>query len=67
MSQKVTTIFSNSTNSAISTVSTGTGMVADAMGNAAGRLYQSMSGSSSSTPSFKDKEGYMSDKLKGNS
>mgnify|MGYP005807581267 FL=1 len=67
LSQKVTTIFSNSTNSAISTVSTGTGMVADAMGNAAGRLYQSMSGSSSSTPYFKDKEGYMGDKLKGNS
>lgn len=67
LSQKVTTIFNNSTNSAISTVSTGTGMVADAMGNAAGRLYQSMSGSSSSTPYFKDKEGYMGDKLKGNS
>ena len=67
LSQKVTTIFSNSTNSAISSVSTGTGMMADAMGNAAGRMSQSMSGSSSSTPYFKDKHGYMGDKLKGNS
>lgn len=67
LSQKVTTIFSNSTNSAISSVSTGTGMMADAMGNAAGRMSQSMSGSSSSTPYFKDKNGYMGDKLKGNS
>lgn len=67
LSQKVTTIFSNSTNSAISSVSTGTGMMADAMGNAAGRMSQSMSGSSSSTPYFKDKDGYMGDKLKGNS
>lgn len=67
LSQKVTTIFSNSTNSAISSVSTSTGMMADAMGNAAGRMSQSMSGSSSSTPYFKDKDGYMGDKLKGNS
>ena len=67
LSQKVTTIFSNSTNSAISSVSTGTGMMADAMGNAVGRMSQSMSGSSSSTPYFKDKDGYMGDKLKGNS
>lgn len=67
LSQKVTTIFSNSTNSALSSVSTGTGMMADAMGNAAGRMSQSMSGSSSSTPYFKDKDGYMGDKLKGNS
>ncbi|NGY37272.1 conjugative transposon protein TraJ [Flavobacterium sp. XN-5] len=67
LSQKVTTIFSNSTNSAISSVSTGAGMMADAMGNAAGRMSQSMSGSSSSTPYFKDKDGYMGDKLKGNS
>lgn len=67
LSQKVTTIFSNSSNSALSSVSTGAGMMADAMGNAAGRMSQSMSGSSSSTPYFKDKDGYMGDKLKGNS
>ncbi|WP_435302831.1 conjugative transposon protein TraJ [Flavobacterium aestuarii] len=67
LGQKVTSIFSNSTNSAINTASAGAGMATDAMGNAAGRMVQSMSGSSSSSPYFKDKESYMGDKLKGNS
>jgi conjugative transposon TraJ protein len=67
LGQKVTSIFSNSTNSAINTASAGAGMAVDAMGNAAGRMSQSMSGSSSSAPYFKDKESYMGDKLKGNS
>ena len=67
LGQKVTSIFSNSTNSAINTASAGAGMAADAMGNLAGRMSQSMSGSSSSAPYFKDKESYMGDKLKGNS
>jgi hypothetical protein len=42
-------------------------MVADAMGNAAGRMYQSMSDSGNSAPYFKDKDNYMADKLKGKS
>jgi conjugative transposon TraJ protein len=67
LGQKVTSIFSNSTNSAINTASAGAGMVSDAMGNLAGRMSQSMSGSSSSAPYFKDKGSYMGDKLKGNS
>ncbi|MFV8347569.1 conjugative transposon protein TraJ [Flavobacterium sp. ZB4P13] len=67
LGQKVTSIFSNSTNSAVNTASAGAGMVVDAMGNAAGRMSQSMSGSSSASPYFKDKESYMSNKLKGNS
>jgi conjugative transposon TraJ protein len=67
LGQKVTSIFSNSTNSAINTASAGAGMAADVMGNAAGRMVQSMSGSSGSSPYFKDKESYMGDKLKGNS
>ena len=67
LSQKVTTIFSNSTNSAVSSVGTGASMMADAMGNAASRMSQSMSGSSSSTPYFNDKNSNMGDKLKGNS
>jgi conjugative transposon TraJ protein len=67
LGQKVTSIFSSSTNSAINTASAGAGMVADAMGNAAGRMSQSMAGSSNSSPHFKDKESYMGDKLKGNS
>ena len=67
LSQKVTTIFSNSTNSAVSSVGTGASMMADAMGNAASRMSQSMSGSSSSTPYFNDKNSNMGDKIKGNS
>jgi conjugative transposon TraJ protein len=67
LGQKVTSIFSNTTTSAVNSVSSGAGMVVDGMGNAAGRMSQSMSGSSSSSPYFKDKESYMGDKLKGNS
>ncbi|OUL62610.1 conjugative transposon protein TraJ [Flavobacterium sp. AJR] len=67
LGQKVTSIFSNSTSSAIGTVSQGAGMAADAMGNAAGRISQSMSSSGNTSPYFKDKESYMGNKLKGNS
>lgn len=67
LGQKVTSLFSNSTNSAVNTASAGTGMVVDAMGNAAGRMSQSLSGSGASAPYFKDKDSYMGDKLKGNS
>ncbi|MFW0738470.1 conjugative transposon protein TraJ [Flavobacterium sp. T12S277] len=65
LGQKVTSMFSNSTTSVVNTTSQGTTMVADAMGNAAGRMYQSMSDSGTSTPYFKDKDNYMADKLKG--
>ena len=41
--QKVTSLFSSTSRSAINTVSSGTGMVADAMGNAAGRMSTSIS------------------------
>lgn len=67
LGQKVTSIFSNTATSAVNSASSGAGMVVDGMGNAAGRMSQSMSGSSSSSPYFKDKESYMGDKLKGNS
>jgi conjugative transposon TraJ protein len=67
LGQKVTTIFSSSTNSTINTAAAGAGMVGDAMGNAAGRMYQSMQESGNQGPYFKDKESYMGDKLKGNS
>jgi conjugative transposon TraJ protein len=67
LGQKVTSIFSSSTNAVVNTTSAGAGMVGDAMGNATGRMTQSMSGSGSSAPYFKDKESYMGDKLKGNS
>ena len=67
LGQKVTSMFSNSSTSVVSTASQGTTMAADAMGNAAGRMYQSMSDSGNSTPYFKDKDNYMADKLKGKS
>lgn len=67
LGQKVTSMFSNSTTSLVNTTSQGTTMVADAMGNAAGRMYQSMSESGNSAPYFKDKDNYMADKLKGKS
>ncbi|MGO4770867.1 conjugative transposon protein TraJ [Flavobacterium sp. W22_SRS_FK3] len=67
LGQKVTSMFSNSTTSLVNTASQGTTMVADAMGNAAGHMYQSMSDSGNSAPYFKDKDNYMADKLKGKS
>lgn len=67
LGQKVTSIFSNSASSAMVTVSQGAGMTADAMGNASGRISQSMASSGNSSSYFKDKEGYMGNKLKGNS
>ena len=67
LGQKVTSIFSNSTNSTVNSASAGAGMVMDAMGNAAGRMSQNMSSSNTSAPYFKSKDSYMGDKLKGNS
>lgn len=67
LGQKVTSMFSSSTTSVMSTASQGTAMGADAMGNAAGRMHQSMANSGNSAPYFKDKENYMADKLKGKS
>lgn len=67
LSQKVTTILSSSTNAVANTASTGAGMAMDAMGNAAGRMSQSMSGHQTSSPYFGEKANYMGDKLKGNS
>lgn len=71
LAQRVTSMFSSTTSSAVNTVTSGAGMAADAMGNAASRLTQSMSGHWSSSPYFGDKSnpssGYMGDKLKGNS
>lgn len=67
LGQKVTSMFNNSTTSVVNTTSQGTTMVADAMGNAAGRMYQSMSDSGNSVPYFKGKDNYMADKLKGKS
>lgn len=67
LSQKVTSIFINSASSAATRTVQGAGMVMDAMGNAQGKISQSMSSSSNTAPYFEEKGNYMSDKLKGNS
>lgn len=71
LGQKVTSMFNNSSRSAISTASAGVGMAADAMGNAASRMSQSMASNSKSEPYFnegnKGSTSHMGDKLKGNS
>lgn len=71
LGQKVTSLFSSSSSTVINTASSGAGMAMDAMGNAASRIFQSMSSSGTSSPYFNDNKGsssdYMGDKLKGNS
>jgi conjugative transposon TraJ protein len=67
LSQKATTLLSTSAVSVVSKTSQGTTMVLDSMGNAAGRMSQSMSASGASGPYFQEKGNYMSDRLKGNS
>lgn len=71
LGQKVTSLFSSSSRSVVNMASSGAGMAADAMGNAAGRMSQSMAGNGSSSPYFNENtnsgSGYMGDKLKGNS
>lgn len=67
LGQKVTTIFSNTTTSAVSSASMGAGMVADSLGDAASRIAGSFSGHAQSSQYFDDdKDKYMKDKLKGN-
>lgn len=67
LGQKVTSIFGNTANSVITKASQGSSMVMDSMGNASGKISQSMSSSSSSSPYFQEKGNYMNEKLKGNS
>lgn len=67
LGQKVTSLFGSSAVSTVSRSSQGAAMVMDAMGNTAGRMSQSMSSSSASSPYFEEKGNYMGDRLKGNS
>jgi hypothetical protein len=64
-------MFSSSSRAVVNTASAGAGMAADAMGNAASRMSQSMASNSMSNPYFGEGNaggsGYMNDKLKGNS
>ncbi|SDW50591.1 Bacteroides conjugative transposon TraJ protein [Hydrobacter penzbergensis] len=71
LGQKVTSMFGSTSRSVVNTASAGAGMAADAMGNAASRISQSMASNGASNPYFGEGNnggsGYMNDKLKGNS
>jgi conjugative transposon TraJ protein len=67
--QKVTSLFHNSSKSVINTATGSAGMVADAMGNAAGRFSNSMSNNGNSSGYFHEggsgDSKYMQDKISG--
>ncbi len=69
MVQKVTSLFSSTSRSALNTVSGSTGMVADAMGNAAGKMSGSMSNYGTNSGYFNEgssgKSSFMQDKISG--
>lgn len=71
LGHKVTGLFGNTSRTVLSTASAGAGMAADAMGNAASRISQSIASNGASNPYFRDSNpdnsGYMGSKLKGNS
>ena len=72
MVHKVTSLFSASSRSAVNTMSGGAGMVTDAMGNAAGRMSNSMSSQGTNSGYFNEsgssgKSSYMEDKISGKS
>ena len=63
LSQKVTSIFSNSTSSAVGMAGSGTVMAAEAAGKAAGRMAETMSGGGGQTG---NRNGHMGERLRGN-
>lgn len=72
MVHKVTSLFSSTSRGAVNTMRSGTGMVADAMGNAAERMSNSMSNYGTNSGYFNEsnssgKSGYMQDKISGKS
>lgn len=72
LTQKITSMLSSSSRTTIAAASTGAGMVADTMGNAASKISSSMSSSGTSSGYFNEGDkkdrpsGYMNDKLTGN-
>ena len=68
--QKVTSLFSSSSRSMMNTATGSAGMVADAMGNAAGRLSNSMTNNGNNSGYFNEgtsgKSSFMQDKISGN-
>jgi len=67
LGQKVTSLLGGSATSFLGGAATGAGMVTDSIGNAAGKMSQSMSSSATSSPYLEEKGSYRSDRLKGNS
>ncbi|SDW13740.1 Bacteroides conjugative transposon TraJ protein [Hydrobacter penzbergensis] len=72
MVQKVTSLFSTTSRTAVNTMSGSAGMVADAMGNAAGRISSSMSSYGMNSGYFNESgstgnSSYMQDKISGKS
>jgi conjugative transposon TraJ protein len=72
MVQKVTSLFSTTSRTAVNTMSGSAGMVADAMGNAAGRISSSMSSYGMNSGYFNENSStgnssYMQDKISGKS
>ena len=68
---KVSSLFSSTSRGAVNTVTGSAGMVADAMGNAAGRITNSISSYAANSGYFNDnasstKSSYMQDKISGN-
>lgn len=70
LGQRITSMFGRTSQSVVSTTASGAGMAADAMGKAAGQMWQSMAGQGSTGPYFDDENskssGYQNDRLKGN-
>ncbi len=72
MVQKVTSLFSSTSRGAVNTMSSGAGMAADALGNAAERMSNSMSNYGANSGYFNEgsssgKSNYMQDKISGKS
>ncbi len=72
MVQKVTSLFSSTSRGAVNTMSSGAGMAADALGNAAERMSNSMNNYGANSGYFNEggssgKSNYMQDKISGKS
>jgi conjugative transposon TraJ protein len=67
LSQRATNLFYSTASAGDNRTIQGNAMVMDVMGDAPGRMSQSMSSSSGSSAYFEEKANYMSQRLKGNS
>lgn len=65
LGQKMTSLFGGSVSSVTGGVYRTAGMTADAMGNADARMTQNMAATAGSSPYFKDRNDYLTERLKG--